>query len=303
MDHIGTAIGVSARTVRDWRREKINMSLRALKRLSKKMGAPIPKDIKILSPFWYVPIGARLGASRMLKKYGRVGGDPNYRKKMWREWWEKTGKYLPSPILNSPRPFHKPRYSSSLAEFIGIMIGDGGLTKYQAKITLHHKDDREYIDFVSSLIKKLFEVPIKICHRPNISVKELVVSRKGLVDYLHKMGLPIGDKIRQNIDIPGWIKNSKNYSLACIRGLVDTDGSIFTHKYESHNKQYGYKKLDFSTASPHLMSSASKIFKKLGIKTYINKTSLRIENTNDMQKYFDLIGSHNPKHIKNYYTK
>ncbi|OGN01408.1 MAG: hypothetical protein A3B91_03540 [Candidatus Yanofskybacteria bacterium RIFCSPHIGHO2_02_FULL_41_29] len=301
-EDISKIVGTSPRTIRDWRRERINMSFSALKILSRKAKISLPSNIRVLKPFWYTRIGAKAGGVTVLRKYGRIGGDPEYRRARWYEWWNKTGKYRHSYLRNSPLPFHKPGHSKNLAELVGVFIGDGGLTKYQAKITLHHKDDKQYIKFVSNLITKLFRVPIKIHHRPNISVKDIVISRVNLVAYLNRLGLPVGNKIKQNIDIPAWIKENSDYSMACLRGLVDTDGCIFTHRYRVGSKKYSYKKISFATASHPLMKSVKNILKNLEIKPYINKEELRIENQNGVIKYFNIIGSHNPKHLRKYHN-
>ena len=76
---------LSPRTIRDWKREKFTMSLLGVKTLSQLLGRKLPLKIKIKQPFWYVYKGAKKGGVAHYKKYGRVGGDPKYRAKKWRE--------------------------------------------------------------------------------------------------------------------------------------------------------------------------------------------------------------------------
>ena len=76
------------------------MDLKALKILCKKTGLKFPSDIKLRDKYWYVTKGASRGGVAALKKYGRVGGDPEYRKKKWYEWWEAVFNILKDVGLN-----------------------------------------------------------------------------------------------------------------------------------------------------------------------------------------------------------
>ena len=290
---------VNRRTIYDWKREKFSMSLSALKKMCLKAGTPIPRSVKVKDPFWYVSNGGKIGGPAVIKKYGRVPVDPEYRKVRWQEWWKHEGKFISRQIY-TPLPFKKPTISNELAEFIGIMMGDGGMSKYQISIVLHHLDDKKYGQYVTKLMEKLFGVIPTIRHIPDISVNTYTISRMELVKYLYGLGLVIGNKIKQQIDIPDWIKSNRQYWIGCIRGLMDTDGSVVIHKYFSNSKYYTYKKLDFTSRSSLLLGSVSGILTELGIKNRMRKDNIRIEAQKDVKTYFNIVGSHNPKHIKRY---
>jgi len=85
---------IHKRTLNDWKREKYSLPLNIVKKISKVAKVKIPKNVKIREPFWYVNKGSKIGGIAVLKKYGRIGGDPEYRKKKWYEWWEREGKYI-----------------------------------------------------------------------------------------------------------------------------------------------------------------------------------------------------------------
>ncbi|MBI4225481.1 MAG: LAGLIDADG family homing endonuclease [Candidatus Sungbacteria bacterium] len=292
--------GVHIRTLADWKREKFTMSFDALARLSKKTKVPAPKNTTIKNPFWYAARGARAGGLAVYQKYGRIGGDPEVRRKRWKEWWSREGKLHPHPILIA-RSIKKPRLCAELAEFIGIVLGDGGITQDQISITLHYIDDLEYSKFVVLLVKKLFEIDASNLRRPNEHVVVIRISRTNLVKFCVALGLKIGNKVKQQVDMPQWIKDNLKYQIACLRGLVDTDGSVFRHRYKSNGKLYSYKKIDFTNRSIPLLTSVSNILKILGIKHRIaGNYKIRIEAQKDVERFFKLIGSHNPKHLKKY---
>jgi len=57
-------------------------------------------------------------------------------------------KYSHRPIINVCLPIDKPERSSNLAEFIGIILGDGGITERQVTVTLHKHDDKDFCFYV-----------------------------------------------------------------------------------------------------------------------------------------------------------
>ena len=136
------------------------------------------------------------------------------------------------------------------------------------------------------------------------SVFDVTISRVELVRYcINDLGLKIGNKVKQQVDVVDWIKQNKKFMIACVRGLIDTDGSVFDHKYRVNGKSYSYKKMDFSSSSRPLLSSVYAFLKNLGLKPRITKDGkkIRLESVEDVKKYFRLIGSHNPKHLNRYF--
>jgi len=296
---------LSERTIRDWRREKFLMQKNAMLKLCKATNTPEPKNLEEKTDFWYAIKGAKLGgimgSAACIKKYGCVGG-PN-RKKAWNKWWDEKGKFNDS-FLFRRKPIRKPPKSSELAEFFGIMLGDGGISARgkQIHITLNCFDDTEYIKYVCNIIEKLFKRKPGICERKNDSVFVISVSSMDLIDYLVKLGLRKGNKIKLQVDIPDWIKNNKFYSIACVRGLVDTDGCVFNHKYKVKGKFYNYIKLSFTSYSQPMRKSVYSILYSLGIKSRLfSYRDVRIDSQEDMKKYFKIIGSSNQKHLNKYY--
>ncbi|MBM3261606.1 hypothetical protein FJY93_04280 [Candidatus Kaiserbacteria bacterium] len=299
IDRIAQICDCSTRTIRDWRREKFPMRYLALKRLCAVRKIPIPREVTIRSRYAHVRVAGLLGAQATIQKYGRVPVDEMYRKIRWQEWWDTNGQHKDSPLFRTKQVYF-PEHSETFAEFMGIMLGDGGLSERQVFITLHHIDDLQYSLFVRNLMAHLFKVRPRMYHQPRKSVNSVVISRSALVQFLHREGLPVGNKVRQEADVPTWIKKNKKYSLACVRGLVDTDGSIFTHRYTVNGKQYSYTKLGFTSRSAPLRRSVAHILEKLGMSPRISGYDVRLDSIDDLKRYFSIVGSHNPKHLKRY---
>ena len=293
-------LGVGVRTLTDWKRRKFLLPEKVAEFLSLKTGIKIPES-KLVDQFWYTKKGARKGALRMIEKYGRVGGDPEARKVAWKTWWEKTGKFQKRKIFWR-KSITRPGKSVELAEFVGIMMGDGGMTKNQLTISLNRETDYEYMTYVKNLVRRLFGVDPSLREDRDSLATDIVVSRVALVEFCQSIGLKVGNKIKQNLDIPDWVKKNGRFLKVCVRGLVDTDGSVFVHKYKVGGKIYRYKKMDFSSCSPPLLSSVYEFLNSLKLNPRITKDGkkIRIESIEGIRKYFLKVGSSNPKHLKRY---
>jgi DNA-binding XRE family transcriptional regulator len=295
-------LSVHPRTLNDWKRGKYSISLDGFRKICSIARIRQPQNITIKESFWYVKKGAKSGGLACFKKYGSIGGDPEYRKKKWHNWWNKEGKYKKIGCITGPLPIKTPPFSKNLAEFVGIMLGDGGISEKQITVSTNSIDDKIYGHFVKRLINKNFGVKPAIYFRKDSAAMDIVVSRKKLVDFCNKkLGLKIGNKLKQGLDIPKWIIGNDEFEKACIRGLVDTDGCIFTERHKIKNKIYGYKRINFVSMSPALRQSVFDILKRLDLCPKMrNNRSVQIENMDKIIEYFRVIGTSNPKHKKRF---
>lgn len=292
----------SERTIRDWRREKFSVDHSALVAIASRARLPVP-EVEKFPYFSHASAAGRLGAAAVMRKYGRVPVDEEIRKQSWYDWWQREGKFNPQNVIGVPLKVKRPRPSRRLAEFVGIMMGDGGISDHQLTVTLHAEDDLEYGSFVSGLITDLFDAPVSVRPRRNCKATDYVVSRKSMVDYcVDHLGLKRGHKIRQGLTIPGWIISDVEYTKACVRGLFDTDGSVFTHAYRVKGKEYRYKKMAFTSRSQPLLRDVHEVLNNIGIKARCAGSDIRIDSVEAVSMYMKMISTHNPKHLKRYAT-
>jgi len=288
-------LGVSGRTINDWKREKFKPNSVILEKLSTITGTPIPKH-KILNKYWYVKKAAKLGGKRTYELYGLMGNRKTRAKGGWMSWIKrKNDPDLWKKYLNT---FSKPKESKEFAEFIGIMLGDGGITTGQITIYLSAITDQEYAKFVKNLIKKLFDLNASISGNNKSHVLRVGISGINIVKYLVEEGLKVGNKVLLQVGVPDWIWKDKEYVKACIRGLIDTDGCFTIHKYKVNKKEYRYPKICFSNHSEPILDFVHKGLIDLG---YNPKRTLKydvwLHNQNEVKKYLKEIGTNNIKPV------
>ena len=303
---IAKLIDVHPRSLRDWVREKYHISQSAAQELSKICDIEIPKSAQSIIWRDHLRKAGEDGCVQQRKKYGISDihelVNEEYRQNQWRKWWEATGRYQKHPIINQPKSVIKPKLSPKLAELVGIVLGDGAISRNQIVITHHRFDDKLHADFIRQLIRELFHIEPGTHTKKDSLADNIFISRVELVKYfVDVLGLRIGNKVKQQVDIPDWIKSKKSYIKACVRGLVDTDGCVFNHTYRVNGKTYSYKKLDFTSHSKPLKQSVYRYLCSIGLRPRITKgNGVRLESIRDVRAYFQKIGSHNPKHLNRY---
>lgn len=300
-DDLGKSVGVSGRTLRDWKRGKLLPSKKVVDSLENLSGVLAPKPIKIREEWWSGRKNGRIGALARMKKYGPVGTPEGRRKgglmsqKRRREdpeYYRKLGC-----LIRKKFPELKP--TAKLAELTGIILGDGGISLGQLKIYLNIKADQAYADYVRKLLGEVIGEKGSRYDYIKDSVIVLTVSGVGLIKRLIESGLKKGDKIKNQVDFPEWIWTSDKYKKLCVRGLIDTDGCLYFHHHWIESRKYKYRNLGlcYTSHSKNLITSVSKIFSEHGIKHSFGYKGGRIYvySLGMVKKYLRIFGSSNPR--------
>lgn len=300
-ENIAKISGVGVRQISDWRNAKSTLSLFAFEKLILAYKIPRPRSIRIIDQYAYTSSAGKKGYNVTFKKYGGFPIDEVNRKIKWQKWWKTIGINKDQKILQR-KTVHFPKRSSEFAELCGILIGDGGLTKRQMTITLNRETDSEYLVFVVRLLQKLFKLKPRVYLIKNSKAKNICIARTDLIDFLNKQGIVTGNKIRQHLSIPEWIMKSNKYLIRCIRGMVDTDGSVVIETHRINGKKYIYRRLNFSSASPRLIDQVHQTLKKMGFNSKIRSKgrAVQLENFGEICEYFKRIGTSNPKHLRRF---
>lgn len=193
--------------------------------------------------------------------------------------------------------------SSELAEFVGVLIGDGfigsyGKTTKMIQITGHKINDKEYyLNYLIPLINRLFKTKVHFYEQKNCL--RITIYSKIIFDELkNSLHFPVGKK--GEIGIPECLIRSNESKLALIRGLFDTDGSI-------HLQRNRYPIIAITTTSEPLANQVQTILNELDFGAYICKSKgkglkdafrVTIFGRQKVLKWNQLIGSSNSYHQK-----
>lgn len=292
-EELARLVELSGRTIRDWKREKFNPQKEILLELSKLSQIPLPAH-KTLPQFWHNGIAGRLGGKKTFELYGLLG-DKESRSKGGKISWLKRRE---NPELRKKyvKTFKIPKESEDLAELFGIILGDGGLTRYQCVIYLNSDTDQEFAVYIQNLIEKLFDSRPSIYKTRKDHVWKVSIGGVDLVEYLNSKGLSLGNKVLLQVGVPEWVWIKEEYIKACIRGLVDTDGCFSIHTYKVNGKRYSYPKLAFSNRSEPILQFVYQGLKQLGFnpkRTF--EYGVWLHNQQEVKRYLQEIGTRNYK--------
>lgn len=286
---------VSNRTIRDWLREKFKISLEAANLISNKYEVKIPPDTKILDEYWYGKKGAHKGGLARLMKYGPPGTSAGRRK--GGQVSQLRRKLNPEKYLNCniAKKFKKFNKSIDLAELAGIIFGDGGLANNQLTISLNPSTEPEYVNFVINLENKIIgERPCIYTYRQkDIKEARLVITGVNLIRNLKKIGVSWKNKVKEQVDVPKWIKRENKFSIACVRGLIDTDGCVYYHK---HGKYFNIG-ITYTSHSVPLLKFLSQTLTNNGFCPKISGDGVYLYKESEVLKYAREIKFSNDHHL------
>ena len=243
----------------------------------------------------------RLGALARYRIYGNPGTS---------EGRQKAGLLFKKRVQDNPNLVKKwgmmvakeiryPAFSPLLAEFVGALIGDGGIrSSLQVTISFNSATETAYAQWLQLVISRLFGLNSAISFEKKSLGGTILISSVNLVRFLGKAtGLKPGNKLRNGLDVPAWIWHKQSYQIACLRGLIDTDGSAFIHRYRVNGKEYRYPKLAFCSASDRLRESVFRLFLRLGFHPRLATRSRQvfIDRQEEFKRFYRIVGT---RHIR-----
>jgi hypothetical protein len=195
--------------------------------------------------------------------------------------------------------------SVELTEIIGIILGDGHLDNscklghYAVKIC-GGEDDLTYLElFVSPLFRQVFGKQLKSFRFKTAKAVMFYLYDKDVEFTLEHYGLRPGNKKENDARIPEWIFENDSYLKACLRGLFDTDGTVFP---KSSNK--GIPQLELTSKVNGIQSTYRRGLLQLGFRPskWFGEKSPKcgLYSKNQVERFAEEIGFHNLKHAKRF---
>lgn len=180
-------------------------------------------------------------------------------------------------------------HSVDLAEFVGCLLGDGHLSPTQVTVTLGAKD--RYAPYVLELIYRIFRIRAKqLSDQRGYCI--IYFGSTTAVHWFRKMGL-VHHKVRSQVDVPQWIMSCKQFMRAALRGLFDTDGSVY-------KLRWGLQ-ISFCNRSRPLLQSVQMMLKMLDFHpSNISGFNIYLTRRADTARFFREIGFSNRKHVDRY---
>lgn len=180
--------------------------------------------------------------------------------------------------------------SEKLAEFFGIMLGDGHVGHYQVMVTLGTKE-APYAQYVQRLMQEIFGGVPKLM-RLKRGHSTVYLGSTLVTKWLKYEGL-VQNKVAAQVDVPVWIFEKPEYMQACLRGFFDTDGSVYKLRYGMQ--------VSFTNHSMPLLASLQRMLRELGYSpSVVSAYRMYLTRVPDVRRFFAEIQPKNPKHVRRY---
>ena len=200
---------------------------------------------------------------------------------------------------------HNYRIDESFAEFYGVLIGDGCISKYLNQRNLQYEiridgnsiTDLDYYNtFLLNLIYKATCVFPKVRFRNDCNGIYIKFRSKSLAFFLNtELQFPFGKKNENQLLISKKILNDASLLRKTLRGLFDTDGSLYFTRND-FNKIRRYPILEISTHNPLLLSQLKEILDSMEFITKIRhyEDAIKLHGKKNLLRWFEFIGSDHP---------
>src|SRR3989344_59588 len=213
---------------------------------------------------------------------------------------------------------------SGLAELLGAFIGDGWIEQSRKAfyITGHLLEDKEYYDlFLGPLFSKYFH-EVKLKEFPYWHVYGIACYKKNIIQKCINYGFQTGPKaLTAKIPQIFFDHSNPEISKAILRGIFDTDGCFGCGKSRAKTsvewkRTYHYiPEITITSCSKALLIQVFTLLERLGIHAKIrskniegfrnnrnvnNSYALGVRRIDDVQRWFEIIGSNNPRHQTRY---
>jgi DNA-binding transcriptional regulator WhiA len=205
----------------------------------------------------------------------------------------------------------KLKINANLAEFVGILLGDGSIgeykskvngktkTQYRVKITGDAQEDLPYFtEVLTPLIQGIFRKEPLLRFKKNERVIELLLFGFKISNDLLKLGLVKAPK-KDRCVIPDFIERN-SLQKYFLRGFFDTDGSVVFDK--QHTNRHYYPRLEMKIDRSPMRKQIIELLKKLKFNPRVcpqkgDVWRVQLNGKAQFKRWSSEIVFKNPKHL------
>ncbi|OGM93250.1 hypothetical protein A2333_01335 [Candidatus Wolfebacteria bacterium RIFOXYB2_FULL_49_7] len=177
----------------------------------------------------------------------------------------------------------KMRPSADYAELYGAILGDGCIERYartERLIISFNSAEVDHIAHIKKLMEKIFKKEAKTRHRKHSKCTDVYIYQKYISE---RIDFATGIKCNHPLLIPEWIKNKKTYTVRCMKGLFEADGSWVI------DKKYNTNVISLKSASPTLLNDVYTILIGFGFHAKLHSRDVRLAQRKEVEIFAKLI--------------
>lgn len=204
------------------------------------------------------------------------------------------------------------KITRGISEICGSIIGDGWIQSNGKNlfITGNLTEDKKYYDnHLAPLIRKELKIDLQPRSFLYWRTYGVGIYKKEIIKQFLELGMLQGEKASRTF-IPDKFKRNKKYFIPLLRGIFDTDGSIYFMRDPNPKRKSSFHvrpRIRIACISKRLIDDIKFLSKNIGIKhsnpspfNWKNDKNpvyiFEINEKSSIQKWLNLIGTKNPVH-------
>jgi LAGLIDADG-like domain len=190
------------------------------------------------------------------------------------------------------------RESEAIAELVGAILGDGNIyNKRPAYVELCGNPSTD-LNYFKDVLLPIVRREIK--REPKLLIRggglRFRINSKRFVEWLEKKGVPSGEA-KANSTIPNFIVKNRRLLTCCIRGIFDTDGSVYFDMRPAYSRPY--PRIDLHMTNHELLKQMDKLMDEYEIVHCFAKSkgSVITSGEDSLRQFLQKVGFSNLHHI------
>lgn len=171
----------------------------------------------------------------------------------------------------------------SLAEFIGVVLGDGNIGAFprtQRLLIVGNSNNPGFINRYANLVENLFGKKATVSRVHGSRATRIGLYQKYISE---RLDIPCGDKRNLEYKLPYWISSHRANLIGWLRGLYEAEGSLSIHK-----PTYTYN-FQFSNKNKGLLDLVQESLETLAFHPERRINSVRLRKKEEVANFKELI--------------
>jgi hypothetical protein len=200
--------------------------------------------------------------------------------------------------------------SSKMAEFVGIMLGDGSIARYECdrgdgsfseqfvvKVTIS-SEEADYEDYIFNLFEGIFDLEPTTYLKKDEKVLDIRCFNRDLFEFLKdRIGLETAPKKGSAVIPERYMDEDLRGEV--LRGFFDTDGSLVL----TDNNGYLYPRLEMKISRSPMQGQFVRILEDEGFRFGVydlddGKVRIQLNGEGQLEKWVEEVGFNNSRHLK-----
>ena len=195
--------------------------------------------------------------------------------KGWREEAKRSGRI--------PREYPELERNGDLAEFIGVVLGDGHIQKFprtERILIFSNASNTGFVERYTRLMRELFAKEPYVYKVTGQECIRIGIYQKHISDRLQ---IPIGARKDLYLPVPEWILSNDDYVVRYLRGLYEAEGS------ESHHTPTSTHKFVFPNTNQSLLQNVFELLTRLGFHPHMDPKRVQLSRKAEVQSAIKLL--------------